>query len=121
MMTKGLQDKLDSYEIPPMFGLRKGILECPKKRIFFQLAKSGLTSGANMLGEMCLLFLTKYCRRIKEKMKIFKIEGKTTKHCRRIKEKMKMFEIEGNTTKYCRRIKEKVQEKKGKGEDIHRS
>ena len=44
----------------------------------------------------------------KEKMKIFKIEGKTTKYCRKIKEKMKMFKIEGKTTKYCRRIKEKV-------------
>ena len=61
---------------------------------------------------MCLLFLigetTKNCRRIKEKMTIFKIEGKTTKYCRKIKEKMKMFKIEGKTTKYCRRIKEKV-------------
>ena len=40
---------------------------------------------------------------------------------RRIKEKMKVLKIEGKTTKMYRRIKEKVQEKKGKGEDIHRS
>ena len=52
---------------------------------------------------MCLLFhigeSTKICRKIKEKMKVFKIEGKPTEICRKIKEKMKVFKIEGKTTK----------------------
>ena len=100
---------------PLDFILQRGIIPALRQNINHQVAGLGkLSPNSVMVGFkqdwkedpvniMCLLFhigeTTKICRKIKEKMKIFKIEVKTTKMYRRIKEKMKVLKIEGKTTK----------------------